>query len=217
MFRRVIPKQYRDLLDGKREIRRSLQCHHRPTAIVHARRYTASTDELFQKLQRITQVLEAKHNHVDELLSQEPAALEALDDFLRDGEEFELAGECTSTNDSHNHAGMEELGKILRKACEHLDPANPEHLRLELTIATIEQLNTTRTNLLSRINTDELEQELGFTLNCVSTPPESSAPFPPRHPITASLNQRRKLAWYGTNTVESTATSGRPALKMKTS
>jgi predicted transcriptional regulator len=68
MFRRVIPKQYRDLLGGKHEIRRSLQCHHRPTAIVHARRYTVSTDELFQKLKKITQALEEKHTRADEIL-----------------------------------------------------------------------------------------------------------------------------------------------------
>ncbi|WP_425583037.1 hypothetical protein [Zhongshania borealis] len=48
-----MPIKHRLFFSNTRELRRSLQTFHRPTAIVRARRYAMATDEIFENLTRL--------------------------------------------------------------------------------------------------------------------------------------------------------------------
>ena len=160
MFRRVVPKEIRPLLNGKREIRRSLKLHHRPRAVMLARRYAMATDDLFEKLRKITTLLDQKEHELYERLCFDELPTPIFPDATVE----------TETEDGGNQESLPDLTEaenFLNAIYEEFDPGSDTNLAIEGLTAATSQLQEAKKHILDTLNSADLEDELGFPLDSV--------------------------------------------------
>jgi hypothetical protein len=176
MFRRVIPIKHRLFFSNTRELRRSLQTFHRPTAIVRARRYAMATDEIFEKLDQITFAITESNDQIKGMTATQEASQSAFDAIIS-------AIEHSTEHD------LEAMGAVLHAlslALTTLELAETSKRDISIANQKLKALESIQASLSSKIASTHINAEFPWIAEEFPAP-QHAEPIPlkenPRHRI----------------------------------
>lgn len=183
LFRRKIPTLIRSLFGGRSEFRKSLQTHHRPTAIVRARKVAMATDDIYQKLADVTWAITLADEAIEKAQRKAFEANQEYETLLQLADEHFTAvasGEETEQGTAEQYTEMLAIMNMLME--------REEEGKRELAVATEKKkaLERLKEQLAGEIVANQLASEFDWELPT----PQPNVPDLAKNPLIKSVPLR---------------------------
>lgn len=200
LFRRVVPKNIRHKLGGRRELRLSLKTHHRPTAIIRARKYAMASDELYEKLADITWEITQTEEELTKFTAEAKEATDSADSGI------ETLKPILNPKDDEpppNPAMMEVIYAAMGAILSRMELSEDRKRQAAITQQKIVTLKKIQAQISAKLAQDEVTSAFNWDLSefeATSTtnptdPPSSSLPSIPLSQLWQDYTQEHASKW----------------------